>query len=234
MDNKSYRSKQYVPDYNRHSNHRHIDDEDDYYHYHKRTNEEQTSTALKNYLKVDDGNDTEFNLGYERLMDDKLIKLEEIESLKTQLNLTKEDMEQYNVTKEDDYNVIKGVWERLRHKSELENYDYLLTQAIEFGAGMIEKIFDGKKQYFGYSPDMTDWSSSVKLKLKKMKPQKTKVVSSLVQSYKMNDGTSILLQLLLSGILYSQSKNRHIDESDYEEYTTDKEVRDAMHDIDDD
>lgn len=214
--------------------HREYLDDEDYYSYHKRTNEEKTSAALKNYLKNDDHNDAEFNLGYERLMDDKLIKLEEIESLKSQLNLKKEDMEQYNVNKEDDYNVIKGVWERLRHKSELEQYDYLLTQAIEFGAGMIERLFDGKRDYFGYRPDMTDWSSSVKLKLKRMKPQKTKVVSGLVQNYKMNDGTSILLQLLLSGILYSQTKNRHADDEDYEDYTTNREYRTAMQDMDDD
>ncbi len=165
-------------------------------------------------------------------VDDKLLKLEEIENLKSQLNLSREDAAQYEVDKNDDYQTINEVWERLRHKSDLEQYDYLFTQAIEFGAGMVEKIFDGKKEYFGYCPDMTDWSSSVKLKLKRMKPQKTNIVSKMVKKYRLGDLTSISLQLLLSGILYSQTRTRNAEHMQYEQYTTQNEYRDAIYNID--
>ena len=203
--------------------------ENEYCKYNERTNEEKTSAAIKNFISSEETENDDFNLGGERLSDDKLTKLEEIENLESQLNLKKEELNNYSVNKDDDYNTIKNIWERLRHKSELEQYDHLLTQAIEFTAGIVEKVFDGKKQYFGYSPDMTDWSSSIKLKLKRMAPQKTKVVSDMVRNYKLNDSTHIILQLALSGILYSQTRIRY-----NENETTEKEYMDAIIDIDDD
>ena len=111
--------------------------------------------------------------------------LEQIESLKDELRLDKNDSN-FIVDDNDSYNKVRSILERLQYKSQLQTYDTIFTEAIVFGTGMIETIFDGKKEYFGYRPNMEGWTDSVKIQLTRMQPEKTKVVSGIIQNYKIN------------------------------------------------
>ena len=98
---------------------------------------------------------------------------------------------------------------------------------------VVEHVFDGKKEYFGYRPNMEGWSDTVKIKLRQMKPQTSKVVSGLVQNYKISETSSIIFQLFLSGVLYSQTRRKESDEEKYGRKTTDREWKDSLHSMDD-
>ncbi len=204
--------------------------------YQQRTREEERSAALKQFLKTDEVNDNDnndkFELEHEKLADDKVIMIEQIESLKDELRLDKND-KRFAIDEDDDYNKVRATWERLKYKSQLQTYDTMFTEAIIFGTGMIEKLFDGKKVYFGYRPNMEGWSDTVKLKLKRMQPEKTKVVSGIVKNYQINEGASIVIQLILSGILYSQFKGKEAEEENYGERTSHGEWKRAVNDMDD-
>jgi len=218
-----------------------VRDNNDYTHpeprqYQPRTREEERSAALKQFLKADnvndEDNDDNYELEHEKLTDDKSIMVEQIESLKDELRLDKND-KRFMVDEDDEYSKVRAVWERLQYKSQLQTYDTIFTEAIYFGTGLIEKLFDGKKAYFGYRPNMEGWSDTVKLQLKRMQPQKTKVVSGMVKNYPITEGASIVIHLVLSGILYSQFKSKEAAEDDYEERTSHVEWKRAVNDMDD-
>ena len=203
--------------------------------YHQKTKEEERQAALKQFLNTGkDEHDTsdKYELEHERLVDDKVYMVEQIDDLIDELQVDRDDS-RYRVSDGDSYDSVRTVWERLQYKSQLKTYNALFNEAILLVPEVVEHIFDGKKEYFGYKPNMEGWGDTVKIKLRQMKPQTSKVVSGLAQNYKISEASSIIFQLFLSGVLYSQTRRKEDDEERYGRKTTDREWKNSLHAMDD-
>lgn len=203
--------------------------------YQQKTKEEERQAALKQFLNLDKeepGISDKYELDHERLVDDKVYMVEQIDDLIDELQVDRNDS-RYRINDEDNYDTVRTVWERLQYKSQLRTYNALFNEAILLLPEVVEHIFDGKKEYFGYKPCMTGWSDTVKIKLRQMKPQTSKVVSGLVQNYKIGEASSIIFQLFLSGVLYSQTRRKENEEEKYGKKTTDREWKNSLHAMDD-
>jgi hypothetical protein len=76
----------------------------------------------------------------------------------------------------------------------------------------MEWLFDGKKSYMGRTPDITGWSASVNVKLRRMRFDTSTFVSEIMEGYDLGPGTRILLELVPSLVLYSKMrKSQHSD-----------------------
>ena len=83
-------------------------------------------------------------------------------------------------------------------------------------------MFDGKKDWLGRKPDLTGWSDTVKVKLRRMRYETSTFVQEVMQEYNMSAGTRLALELLPSMFLYSRSRrltrnDNLVSDSDYKD-----------------
>jgi len=174
------------------------------------TMEERQSRALN--LFIDSNNDGEkrdnYDLSHERMDDEKLMMIEQIEELKVNLELEDTDVSRFKVDENDSFDTIKKIHTKLKLKSQYKSYSGMFEHSVILGAECVEWAFDGRKDYFGYTPDMTGWSETVQVRLQRMKLETASFVSGIMQEYKMSSGLNIFFQLVLSGVMHSVAKNK--------------------------
>ena len=194
------------------------------------TKEHERSQHINEFLRDDsDDDDDTYDMNPERIEDNEAMIVEQIEHLKTELESEGCDVSKYEINKGDSYDHIKKIWEKLKLKSQYKTYSNMFDEGVLLIANGVEWAFDGKKDYYGYRPNMDGWSDTVNLKLKRMRLETATLISGVIQRYKMSSGISIFAQLAVSGILYSVTKSKSIetDKSETESYTTEAEWRNA-------
>lgn len=155
----------------------------------------------------DDNEDLEIDIDQEREEDDKNGMLEQIDQLRETLdddgiNLTNVP----KVTKDNSINDIKNIYKILRLKNDRNRYCSFAEELILSGAYGIEYLFDGKNDWLGRKPDLTGWSNTVKVKLRRCRFQTSSLVKEMMQDYNMGSGMQLLLELIPSMFLYSRQK----------------------------
>ena len=178
--------------------------------FHAETVEERQSRALNLY--IDDNNDGDkrenYDLSHERMDDEKLMMIEQIEELKINLELEDMDVSRFKVNENDSFDTIRKIHTKLKLKSQYKSYSGMFEHSVILGAECVEWAFDGNKDYFGYTPDMTGWSETIQVRLQRMKLETASFVSGIMQEYKMSSGLNIFFQLILSGVMHSVAKNK--------------------------
>lgn len=135
----------------------------------------------------------------------KLYALEKISSVKQILREDGINLENIpEVSVNDSYSDIVQVQRMLDIKLNKVRYSSITEELILMMSSGVETVFDGKKAYFGYKPNLSGWSDTVKIKLRKLKPD----TSSLMKEYvfktdNTNSITRILLELVPSMFLYA-------------------------------
>jgi len=109
---------------------------------------------------------------------------------------------------------VKQIHKILQRMVDHQRYCSFANEFILFGANCLEFIFDGEKEYFGYKPDLTDWSCTVQSKLPRMKVDTTKIVSDFVQDYNIHPLLRIGMELVPSAISHSRLRASQHDEED--------------------
>ena len=157
---------------------------------------------------------TVYNLEKEQEED---MKLHYIADIKIYMNMLEEDGRDINIDIPDinsTYKEVKQVHRILQRMTDHQRYCSFANEFIIFGANCLEYIFDGKKEYFGYKPDLTDWSVTVQSKLPRMKADTTKIVSNFVQGNNIHPLFRIGLELVPSAITHSKVRASQYGESD--------------------
>ena len=108
----------------------------------------------------------------------------------------------------------------------------MFNESILVGTEFVEWAFDGEREYMGYKPDMSGWSDTVKIKLKRMRLESASFVSGVMQNYQMSSGMSIFSQLAISAVLYSVTKRKDLEERKNLNHITNTEWKNAMNDMD--
>lgn len=139
--------------------------------------------------------------------DDKARKLETIISLREILKQDKVDLSCIpDVDITNTLSEIDSVLRMLVMKNDRKRYCTFAEDFIMLFAHGVEYAFDGKREYFGKTPNMLGWHKSVRTKLRRMRHDTSTIVSNVMREYELGALTRIGLELLPSAILYSSKK----------------------------
>lgn len=158
----------------------------------------------------------QFSIDAEKREDMKCAMLAEIDSIRSVLEGEDIDLSRIPaVDQTSSYEAVESVLKILRHKNDHASYCSVATEFVMFGAYGLEELFDGKTTYLGrYQPDLTDWSSVVQTKLRRMRHSTGQVVSDLMQTMNIGAGMRILLELLPSMMTHSHNRKKTAAEGD--------------------
>lgn len=176
-------------------------------HLQKLTLEEQRQMHVNKVLAFAEDKEAEFDIDKERDENEKMSLLEQIDMLKN--TLSDDGVDIANVPSVDRNNSLKeidDVYKILRLKNDRSRCCSLANELILIGAGALENAFDGQKEWFGYTPDLTGWSETVKIKLRRMRYETSTLVQDVMQGYQMGPGWRLLLEIIPSLFLYSRNR----------------------------
>lgn len=98
------------------------------------------------------------------------------------------------------------------HKIVLRKYNR--SRSNTFGSSIImmiakgaEHVFDGKKKYGPFAPDLTGWSNTVRPKLQRMRYETSTVVSNAMEFLNMGPVSRMAIELVPSAFLYSTDRS---------------------------
>jgi hypothetical protein len=189
------------------------------------TQEERKQDRINQVLHDIDDRELEFNIEKEKDEDDKSSLLEQIDMLKITLEDDGVDVSGVpQINKNSSMNDVHNVYKILRLKNDRNRYCSFAEELILSGAYGMEYLFDGKKEWFAKRPDLTGWSSTVKVKLRRMRFETSTFVQEVMQEYNMSAGMRLALELLPSMFLYS--RNRRLSQDD--NLVSDAEYKNAI------
>lgn len=154
----------------------------------------------------------------EKREDEKMNMLAEIDSLKESLIEDGADISRIaEVNRDSGYEQIKEVLHILRYKNDYLRYNTFAEEFVLFGVHSLEDLFDGKRSWMGYTPDLTGFHRQVGVKLRRMRHDTSQVVSDVMHGYNIGPMTRIFLELFPSLILYSRMRKHHEGDRTYSE-----------------
>jgi hypothetical protein len=195
----------------------------------KMTQEEKKQKHINLVLKgMGDSNDVEFNMDKERDEDDKTSLLEQIDMLRITLEDDGVDISNVpEVFKNSSLSDIQNVYKILRLKNDRNRYCSFAEELILSGAYGLECLFDGEKEWFNRKPDLTNWSDTVKVKLRRMRYETSTFVQEIMQEYNMSSGIRLCLELIPSMFLYSRNRMK----TQHDNLASDVQYKEAMSDM---
>jgi hypothetical protein len=189
------------------------------------TNEEKRQSHISQVLGDIDDKELEC-IDKEREEDTKTSLLEQIDMLRMTLDDDGIDISGVPVvSKNHPLNDIQNVYKILRLKNDRNRYCSFAEELILAGAYGLESLFDGEKVWFGsYRPDLVGWSSTVKVKLRRMRYETSTFVGEIMENYQMSAGMRLVLELLPSIFLYSRQRKIAVNDN----FATDKDYKEAI------
>jgi len=176
----------------------------------RRTREQEHHAQIRSMIRDsgDDPDDDTFTVEKEKMEDAKTSMLVEIDSLWSDLEEENVNLERIpRPTQNSSYETVENVLKTLRMKLDRARYCSLADDVVLAGAGIIEDIFDGKRVFFNrYSPDMSGWSKSVQMKLRRMKHDTSSIVGNVMSENNIGPGTRIALELVPNAFMHARSK----------------------------
>jgi hypothetical protein len=91
----------------------------------------------------------------------------------------------------------------------------------------MESVFDGQREVFGSKIDLTGYSDTVKVKLRRMRYDTSTFVSNMMKGYNIGSGWRIVLELIPSLFLYSRDRKLTAKDS----LMTDESYKKAMQNL---
>lgn len=100
----------------------------------------------------------------------------------------------------------KQILKILQIKNDRLRYCDFFEEAVLAFAYGAEGVFNGQREIFGSKIDLTGYSDTVKVKLRRMRYDTSNFVSSVMQGYNISSGWRIILELVPSLFLYSRER----------------------------
>lgn len=193
----------------------------------QRMTEEQKDQKQIDYVlnKMDGGNSMSSSFEAEREKEEKIRLLDAIDAIRSEMKYEKIDITSIPaVTMENTMSEIENTLKILKFKYDRKRYSSLAEEVIMAGAYGAEWVFDGKRRFGPYSPDLTDWHSTVRVKLRRMRFETSSIVSNIMNEYHIGPAWRILLELVPSAFLHSRMRSHRIEEN----VPTEEEMQKAM------
>lgn len=133
--------------------------------------------------------------------------LEQIDLLKSNLDSEGIDLSRIQeLNGGSSYKEARSVLRILQIKNDRLRYCDFFEEAVISVAYGLEGIFNGQREIFGSKIDMTGYSDTVKVKLKRMRYDTSNFVSNIMQGYNISSGWRIALELIPSLFMYSRDR----------------------------
>jgi len=192
------------------------------------TNEERkqdhVNRVLGNIEKIDD--DAEF-VEQEDEEDEMARIMEQIDLLRSNLESEGVDLSRIpDVNSATSKKEAKAVLRILQIKNDRLRYCDFFEEGILALAYGLESIFNGQREILGSRIDLTGYSDTVKVKLRRMRYDTSNFVSSIMQGYNIGSGWRIALELIPSLFLYSRDRKMTAKDSLYSDESYKKAIQD--------
>mgnify|MGYP003434521859 FL=1 len=193
------------------------------------TNNNQIDSIIDNYSSFNEQKHPNEDKTYESEIDDKkLILLEKIQNLrdllaKEEVNLENVPMVNYNSS----ISEIQYTYRILMIKNNRDLNIDLTGNVIKGMSKVLEKVFDGKKSYFGVTLDLTGYTDTVDIQLRRLDVETEKIAGNFMNKTELNPYYKIGLYLIPGMIAHSVLKRKRQNDTIYD---NDKLI-DALNDI---
>lgn len=178
--------------------------------------------------KLDHSKEADSYLQEEDAEDEMARIIEQIDLLRTNLESEGVDLTRIqSINTDSSRKEAKAVLKILQIKNDRMRYCDMFEEMLIAGAYTLESVFDGKNVWFGKQIDLTGWSETVKVKLRRMRYDTSQFISDTVKGYSIGSGWRILLELLPSLFLYSRDRRLRTNDS----IATDTKYKDALRDL---
>lgn len=189
------------------------------------TREHNTHRIVEDVLNHHDENDDYINQIEED--DEKLKLLEKIDMLREILrNEQIETSHIKPVDKNSSLGEIESTLKILDRKNNRSRHAHLAEEFIMGFAFTLEDFFDGKKEYFGRKPDLTNWHKTVNTKLMRMRYDTTEVAEGVMEGLGLGPAARIAFELVPSMIVYSRQRSASHNTHAVNEEEVDKAIND--------
>ena len=192
------------------------------------TNEERKQDHVNKVLNgMDKTNDDAKFVQQEDEEDEMADIMERIDMLRTSLETEGIDLSKIpEVNTGTSKKEAKAVLRILTIKNDRQRYCDFFEEGILAAAYALEGVFNGKSEILGSRIDLTGYSDTVKVKLRRMRYDTSHFVSSIMQGYNIGSGWRIALELVPSLFLYSRDRkltanDNLISDSDYKKAVQD-------------
>lgn len=174
----------------------------------QRTEEQSNQRYVDGIFKYQGAHDPSYNLLDENTADTKLMLLEKIDNLKEELeddgiNIDKIPSVEINSSLEE----IEYTAKLLMLKANRNRYSNMGEEFILALANGLEIVCNGKREFFGLKPNLTNYSDIVKVKLRRVKNETSQIVSDVVEKYEISPFMRILIELVPSLFLHSRRQS---------------------------
>jgi len=140
----------------------------------------------------------------------KIILLEKIDILKEDLNRDGINLNKIkNVGYDSSLDEIDQVYRILLIKNNRDRYRELAEDVILTVSNGLERIFDGENEYFGMQPDLTGYSDTVRVKLRRLRYETSTIAGNIMEKYELSPMTRIFIELIPSAFIHSSLRNKH-------------------------
>jgi len=110
------------------------------------------------------------------------------------------------VTHNDSNDKINLIYKTLLLKNDSNRYCSLAEELVLAGAHGLAYLFDGEKEWFGRKPDLVGWPDTVKVKLRRVRYESSRLIRDMVADYNISSGMRIGLELIPSAFLYTRNR----------------------------
>jgi hypothetical protein len=178
------------------------------------THEERQRGVVDSILSRDTADVADFNAEKSIEEDNKLIMVEQIDELWKVLEEDGVDMRiMTRPSRSSTYKEIEDIYRILLVKSDRRRYGSFAEELILGGAQLLEGAFNGKREYFGYRPDLTGWQDTVKVRLRRMRFETSKIVGDVFTNLEIGPWSRLALELIPSAFLHMNMRSRQFGES---------------------
>lgn len=108
------------------------------------------------------------------------------------------------VTTDNTFDEVESVYKQLRYRNDHQRYCGFANEFAQMGALGLEFFFDGKKKYFGMSPDFTGWSTTLGIKMRRLSYETSSLVSDGMREYNVGNFSRVCLELIPSLFLHAR------------------------------
>jgi hypothetical protein len=143
-------------------------------------------------------------LDSDREHDMKVSAIEEIEDLVAVFKDNGEDVSQIKIpTVNDSSEIIQSTLTLLKRHNDRRRFGSVADDCILMAASGLEYLFDGKRTFFGFRPNLTGWPSHVRSKLRRMRHDTSQIASSLMNDYNFGPISRFVIELLPNMAMYA-------------------------------
>lgn len=174
------------------------------------SNDDNKDSIINSTSKNSDySNSWNYDLDQENREDMKLRLLEKIDNLKEELeddgiNLDKIPSVDFSSKLEEIENTAK----LLMLKATRNRYSNMGEEFILAISNGLEILCNGKREFFGVRPDLTNCTDIVKVKLRRVKNETSQIVADVVEKYEIPPLFTVLIELVPALFLHSQRRSR--------------------------